>query len=614
MRRPPGLAAGFIQVLRTADFLRLWIGQVVSMLGDRLDQMGIVALYAAVGYRSVTGVLAALAALAIAPQLAVSMIAGHVIDRYDRRWVLIASDGLRATLVLMLPLAFRMYGTSGVYAVVLAVGTATAFFTPTKSSIIPRLVTTEGLPAANGLSAITNILATLIGSFVGAHLAHGLGVDRGRPPTPFFMIDATTYLVSAFLVWRIVADLRPGGVQEKTPRRQLAGLRPLLAGNPEIYWMLGAAVLFWAAAAVVYSAINSFAYVRFHQGVIGIGDMQASLGLGMLLGAFLAGRDHRRSFAAGVWPLLFGTSIALWTLDYAGLWDLALISVVAVGVFAAWLVILVDTELQRATPDALRGRIFGLKQQLTAVAFIIPSVAFHYDPDIDRDLPRLILVSLAVLAFAALVFIVRATWQALERAHRADWGTPWLNRLDGLNRILCERLHGLEVEALTLPRSGGVLLAANHISGLDPMILIASVNRPLRFLIAEDEYERWWLKWLLRAIGCIPVRPGHSQHVFTAAKRALQAGEVVALFPEGGIHRPGQFGHLKRGVALMAEQTGVPVFAAHITGVRGAGLKIPAVFLPDRVRVRGFPGLPYGDQGITPFLDELASRLDGRVP
>ncbi|MHB8565446.1 MAG: hypothetical protein ACYDDA_16280, partial [Acidiferrobacteraceae bacterium] len=88
MRRPPGLAAGFIQVLRTADFLRLWIGQVVSMLGDRLDQMGIVALYAAVGYRSVTGVLAALAALAIAPQLAVSMIAGHVIDRYDRRWVL----------------------------------------------------------------------------------------------------------------------------------------------------------------------------------------------------------------------------------------------------------------------------------------------------------------------------------------------------------------------------------------------------------------------------------------------------------------------------------------------------------------------------------------------
>lgn len=611
MRRPPGLAAGFVQVLRTADFLRLWIGQVVSMLGDRLDQMGIVALYAAVGYGSVTS---ALAMLAIAPQLAVSMIAGHVIDRYDRRWVLIASDALRATLVLMLPLAFRVYGTSGVYAVVLAVGTATAFFTPAKSSIIPRLVTTEALPAANGFSVISNILATLIGSFIGVHLAHDLGVDHGKPPTPFFMIDAATYVVSAFLVWRIVADLRPGGGQEQAPRRRLASLRRFLASNPEIYWMLGAAVLFWTAAAVVYSAINGFAYVRFHRGIIGIGNMQASLGVGMLLGAFLAGRDHRRSFAAAVWPLMLGTSIALWILDYAARWGLALISVVAVGVFAAWLIILVDTELQRATPDALRGRIFGLKQQLTAVAFIIPGVAFHYDSDIDHDLPRLMVASLSVLALAALVFMVRAAWQALERARRADWGVPWLNRLDGLNRILCKRLHGLEVEGLALPPSGGLLLAANHISGLDPMILIASVNRPLRFLIAEDEFERWWLKWLFRAMGCIPVRTGHSQHVFTAAKRALEAGEVVALFPEGGIHRPGQFGHLKRGVALMAEQTGAPVFTAHITGVRGAGLKILAVFLPDRVRVRGFPGLPYRDQGITPFLDEIARRLDGHVP
>lgn len=607
-----GVAAGFAQALRSPDFVRLWTGQVISMLGDRLDQMGIVALYAAAGSRSVTGLLAALAALAIAPQLLVSLIAGQIIDRVDRRWVLIGSDVLRAMLVLLLPLAFRTHGTHGVYAVVFAIGTATAFFTPAKSSIIPKLVAPEALPAGNGLSGITNILATLVGSFVGAHLAHGLRVDQGHGPTPFFAIDAATYLVSAFLVWRIVADLRLPGTQQQRPQQEPSErLSGLLSGNPEIYWMLAASVLFWGAAAVVYSTMNSFAYVRFHRGVIGVGDMQSALGAGMLIGAFVGGRDRRGSFAGGVWPLLLGTGAALAWLNSSTEWLTALASVLAVGVFAAWLIILVDTELQRATPDGLRGRIFGLKQQLTALAFIAPSVGFRYDPHLDRDLPHFMSLSLWVLAGAAVIFMIRAVSGALDRACQANWGRRWMNRLDGLNRILCRTLHGLRVRGLKLPATGGALLAANHISGLDPMLLIASVDRPLRFLIAEDEYERWWLNWLFRAMGCIPVRPGHSQQVLMAARRALEAGEVVALFPEGQIHRPGDFGRLKRGVALLAEITHVPVFPVHIAGVRGVGLTIPAVFMPDRVQVSGFPELSYAEQGQRAFLDDLASRLGG---
>ncbi|MHB1951754.1 MAG: MFS transporter [Acidiferrobacteraceae bacterium] len=614
-----GAIRGFGQALRSPDFLRLWIGQVVSMLGDRLDQMGIVALYAAAGSRSVTALLAMLAALAIAPQLLVSLVAGKIIDRVDRRWVLIGSDLVRACLVLLLPFAFRTRGADGVYAVVFAVGAATAFFTPAKSSIIPSLVPSGALPAANGLSGITNILGTLVGSFVGAHLAHGLGVDRGRSATPFFAIDAATYLVSAFLVWRIITDL--GGRSRHAPQipeKRPEGLSALIVANPEICWMLAASVLFWAAAAVVYSAMNSLAYVRFHRGVLGIGNMQSSFSIGMLIGALTGGKDRRGSFAGNVWPLLLGTSAALAWLNGTRTWPEALASVLVVGVFAAWLIIQVDTALQRATPDALRGRVFGLKQQLTAAAFILPSVGFHFDRDLDRDLPRFVFVSLWILASVAAVFMFRAMLQALDGACRADWGRRWMNRLDGLNRILCGTLHGLEVSNVRLPPSGAALLAANHISGLDPMLLIASVDRPLRFLIAEDEYERWWLKWLFRAMGCIPVRPGQSQHVLAQARKALEAGEVVALFPEGGIHRPGASGRLKRGVALLAEITCAPVFPVHVSGVRGIGLRILAVFLPDRARVTGFPELvyesSYRERGQQAFLDDLAVRLGGQTP
>lgn len=214
-----------------------------------------------------------------------------------------------------------------------------------------------------------------------------------------------------------------------------------------------------------------------------------------------------------------------------------------------------------------------------------------------------------VLPLTAVWLAARRMLGALDRLPGADWGTPWLNRLDRLNRILCRHWHRLEVQGLALPARGGALLVANHVSGLDPLVMIAAAHRPLRFLIAEDEYNRWWLRWLFRSMACIPVQPGHSRKAFLAATRALAAGEIVALFPEGGIHPPERPGRLKRGVALMAEVARVPVHAVRIDGVRGAGLKVPAVFLPDRVSLTGSAPLYYEHQGISMFLEELALRL-----
>ncbi len=104
-----------------------------------------------------------------------------------------------------------------------------------------------------------------------------------------------------------------------------------------------------------------------------------------------------------------------------------------------------------------------------------------------------------------LVWLWRGLMRACEAANGANWGSRWLNRLDGLNRILCRRFHHLRHDPLKLPARGGALVASNHISGLDPLLLIAASPRPLRFLIAREEYERWWLRWLLSAVGCIPI-------------------------------------------------------------------------------------------------------------
>ena len=204
--------------------------------------------------------------------------------------------------------------------------------------------------------------------------------------------------------------------------------------------------------------------------------------------------------------------------------------------------------------------------------------------------------------------------RAADAARIADWGRAWLNTLDGLNRLFCRRYHGLRLHRLRLPKTGAALVVANHVSGLDPLLMLAVSPRPLRFIIAREQYDRWWLRWLFRAVGCIPVERRASAHAaLSAARRALSAGEVVALFPYGGIHlEHATPARLRRGIEHLAKTSGAPVHALRLTGIRGQGRTLGAVFLSSRVRVTRYPALYYDEQKPDALQNELMVRLTGK--
>lgn len=218
---------------------------------------------------------------------------------------------------------------------------------------------------------------------------------------------------------------------------------------------------------------------------------------------------------------------------------------------------------------------------------------------------------IAALLLVGTVWVWRRLIHICERANEADWGGRWLNRLDGLNRIFCRRFHRLARDPLHLPRTGPVLIASNHVSGLDPLLLIAASQRPLRFIIAREEYERWWLRWLFRAIGCIPVDRTRDPHkALYAARRALAAGEVVALFPQGKIH-PDHLPPvpLRRGIVLLSQMTGAPVVPVRISGVRGQGLAVAAVVMRSAARLQPRRILRCEGRGAEECLAELSEAL-----
>lgn len=200
----------------------------------------------------------------------------------------------------------------------------------------------------------------------------------------------------------------------------------------------------------------------------------------------------------------------------------------------------------------------------------------------------------------------------LNRSRGADWGNLLLNLVDGGVRLFVRLYHRYRYEPLNLPQQGGVLLVSNHVSGLDPMLLVAACRRPVRFLIARQQYQRFGLQWLFRAMGCIPVeRNGRMETSFRAAVRALQQGEVVALFPGGGIHpshRPAPA--LKPGVVRLAKATGVPVIPVSVSGVSGEGRVMMAVLIPGKARLVSYPPLHCHDQDEQDCLQQLADILN----
>lgn len=138
----------------------------------------------------------------------------------------------------------------------------------------------------------------------------------------------------------------------------------------------------------------------------------------------------------------------------------------------------------------------------------------------------------------------------------------WLTRC--VYRI---RVTGLE----HLPSSGGVLLIGNHVSFADVAVLQTALPRAIRYLGATWLFERWWwLRALMRWFEVVPVSPRRPRQAIRRATECLRNGEVICLFPEGGISRDGELKPFRPGFALMARQAEAPVVPFHLEGLWGS--------------------------------------------
>lgn len=216
------------------------------------------------------------------------------------------------------------------------------------------------------------------------------------------------------------------------------------------------------------------------------------------------------------------------------------------------------------------------------------------------------------MTLVVLFLILMAIWSVGSVNAGANWGGLHVNWLDGWARIICRVLHRLPKHYIDLPQVGPAIVVANHVSGLDPLLIVSASQRPIRFLIAREHYESKLMGWLYKLAGCIPVdRSGNPEKALRQALRSLSQGEVIALFPHGTIHLDNDPPRkLKGGFAKLASWSNAPVYPVRIEGVTAQGKILLAPFVPGHANLTFGPKV-FGDADNSQQLINQVSAFIG---
>ncbi len=191
------------------------------------------------------------------------------------------------------------------------------------------------------------------------------------------------------------------------------------------------------------------------------------------------------------------------------------------------------------------------------------------------DTYQLILLIALVAAAGLAVLLYRS---------RGPEDTPFVALARTLNVVVARGIHRLKICGdVCLPDEGPCIVVANHRSYIDPSLITGVTRRWIVFLMVREYYEAPGVHWLFKAIGCVPVnRDGNDLAATRKALKALRAGRVVGIFPQGGIRDPDAG---KAGVALLALRSNAPVVPFFIDGSPVCESVLLAIFRPSRSRV-----------------------------
>ena len=419
---------GYSALLReNRDFRQLWLGQVVSQLGDWFNT---IALFTLVLRLTGSGRAVGLVLVArFLPSVVLGPLSGVLADRFNRRHIMIASDVARALVVLGFLFVRSPEQVWLVYLLTVLQLGFSAFFEPARSAALPSVVAPRDLSAANAISAVTWSAMLTLGAAVGGPVTDWFGTDAA------FVIDSLTYLLSAALVWGLRLPRREPRPRTRLTVAKALGVTDTLEGlryvrrRPRVMALLLVKSA-WGLGGGILTLLPVFGEKIFRLSLgagvggaaLGMSVLYAARGVGTALGPVLMRRFYGEtreqmqrtigvSFVfAGAFYVLFGVAESF---PLALLW----LAVAHMGGSVLW--VFSTVLLQTAVEDDFRGRVFAAEMMLLTLALAASNYATGEALDRFQISPRAVTVAIGIFfVLPGLLWLLTRRWWDRESAPR----------------------------------------------------------------------------------------------------------------------------------------------------------------------------------------------------
>ena len=516
-------------------------------------------------------------AIFILPFFLFSASAGQIAEKFEKARLIRYVKLFEIGAMLVAVYAFHAHQVWLLFVVLFLMGLHSTVFGPIKYAILPQALKTEELVGGNGLVEMGTSMSVLIGMMAGGSLM-ALG-DFGATAASILVVGIAVF---GYLVSRAIPPAPASAPDLKfnwNPVSETVRVMRYVTKDRTIFNAILGISWFWFFGTIFTAQLPAYTqtFLGGGEGVLNLTLALFSVGVGV--GSLLCERLSGHKVEIGLVPFgSIGMTVFAVDLYFArpqlasehGLDILAflaapgsahiVIDLILIGLFAGLFIVPLFALVQSRTDRSELSRVIAGNNILNAL-FMVASAGLGLGlTALGLSIPQIFLC-VAVLKAIVAIYIYTLVPEFLMRF---------------LSWILVNTLYRIRTEGLdNIPEHGPALLVCNHVSYMDALIVAGSVRRPARFVMYYKIFQIPLMSFIFRTAKAIPIAsakedPALLERAFDEIDRALAEGEIVCIFPEGGLTLDGQIATFRPGVERILARRLVPVVPLAIRGLWGS--------------------------------------------
>ncbi len=567
-------------LLGTRRFAPFFATQALGAFNDNAFRQGMIVLigfHLGLTIEAVSFYAMIAPAIFILPFFLFSASAGQIAEKFEKTRLIRYVKLFEIAAMLMAVYAFHAHQVWLLFVVLFLMGLHSTVFGPIKYAILPQALRTEELVGGNGLVEMGTSMAVLIGMMAGGSLM-ALG-DFGVTAASILVVGIA---IIGFLFSRAIPPAPATAPDLKfnwNPASETLRVMRYVIKDRTIFNAILGISWFWFFGTVFTAQLPGYTqtYLGGGEGVLNLTLALFSVGVG--IGSLLCERLSGHKVEIGLVPfgsigmtvfavdLFFARPLpasvhGLGALEFLGAaGNLRIVfDLIFIGLFAGLFIVPLFALVQSRTDRSELSRVIAGNNILNALFMVISAGLGLGLTALGFSVPQIFL-AVAVLNAAVAIYIYTLVPEFLMRF---------------LSWILINTLYRIRTEGLDdVPEHGPALLVCNHVSFMDALIVAGSVRRPARFVMYYRIFRIPVLSFIFRTAKAIPIAsskedPALLEKAFDEVDRALADGEIVCIFPEGGLTADGEIAVFRPGVERILARRPVPVVPLAIRGLWGS--------------------------------------------